>query len=80
MKPNQRARVDARLFLAERAIRERSPVFLLAALVTYNLLFWIGWYGLFGPLTLRNGFGAFAAFLILLRLGWPILDQLLPGD
>lgn len=63
---------------AGRAVRDRNAVFLIAVFTTYNLLFWPGWVLVFGQPTGAIFYAAFGAFLFLLRVGWPILDRLLP--
>jgi hypothetical protein len=61
-----------------RAIRERDAIFVFAALAIYSFLFWAGCFAMFGAPTSDLFYGELGSFLLILRIGWPVLDRWLP--
>ena len=67
---SQRSRPIARLG------NEPNPAFVLVMLISYTVIFWASWVVLLGPPSFSTFYGALGAFLLLLRVGWPLLDRM----
>ncbi|HEX6784408.1 MAG TPA: hypothetical protein VF098_07125 [Sphingomicrobium sp.] len=58
--------------------RERGAKTLLLLLLAYALTYWLLFYAAIGLPSVGEFYLGLAAFLLLLRLGWPVLDYFLP--
>ena len=76
---HDRAAISQRSGPLTRPGGEPNPAFVLVMLICYTVIFWASWVVLLGPLTFSTFYGALGAFLLLLRVGWPLCNRMMAG-